>query len=219
MRSTGDGTATYERIRDAAIRRFATDGLTASLRAIAAEAEVSAPLILHYFTSRDGLIEACTEHVLAETTSAKSSVLKPFGGSESLLDQGDRIAEYASIIGYVIRLLQAGSARRDQLIDRFSENAQRYIAEAEADGVIKPSRDPVARARYLSAQSLGLLMLTVIEADGTIDIDRLPERLEELYASVTGAILEIFTHGLLTDSTLLDAYTSATADREHKDTT
>lgn len=225
MRSTSDGAATYERIRDAAIRRFAADGLTASLRAIAADADVSAPLILHYFTSRDGLLEACTQHVLAETTSAKSSVLTPLGGSESLLDQGERVGEYASIIGYVIRLLQAGGAQRDQIIDRLSEITQKYLAEAEITGVVKPSRDPAARARYLAVQSMGILMLTMIDADGVIDIDQLPERLEDVYSSIAGPSLELYTYGLLTNSTLLDAYTAATsdttppADRTRKDTT
>ena len=59
--------STKARIRDAAIRRFAADGLGASLRAVAADAEVSPGLIMHHFGSRAGLRAACDEYVLAET--------------------------------------------------------------------------------------------------------------------------------------------------------
>jgi AcrR family transcriptional regulator len=46
------------RIRDAAIRRFGSDGFGASVRAIAADAAVSPGLVMHHFGSKEGLVEA-----------------------------------------------------------------------------------------------------------------------------------------------------------------
>src|SRR5690606_9610340 len=63
------------RIRDAAVRRFAIDGLAAPLRAIAADADVSPALILHHFGSREGLRAACDEYVIEEIFAADQELL------------------------------------------------------------------------------------------------------------------------------------------------
>src|SRR5690606_37917648 len=70
-----DELAARARILQAAIRRFAADGMSAPLRAIAADAGVSAGLIIHHFGSADRLREACDEHVLAVTRHNKESVV------------------------------------------------------------------------------------------------------------------------------------------------
>ncbi|HEX5969203.1 MAG TPA: TetR family transcriptional regulator, partial [Intrasporangium sp.] len=57
---------TRARIREAAIRRFAADGMEAPLRAIAADVGASPALILHHFGSRAGLRGACDQWVLAQ---------------------------------------------------------------------------------------------------------------------------------------------------------
>ena len=64
-RSVADADKTARaRIRDAAIRRFARDGVAAtSLKAIAADAGVSPPLVVHHFGSKAGLREAVAERM------------------------------------------------------------------------------------------------------------------------------------------------------------
>ena len=62
-RATDDLTA-RARIRDSAFRLIATEGARgATLRAIAKEAGVSSPLVLHHFGSKQGVIEAVEEWV------------------------------------------------------------------------------------------------------------------------------------------------------------
>lgn len=56
------GLTARARIRDAALARFGTDGVAGtSVRAVAADAGVSAALVLHHFDSKEGLRQACDE--------------------------------------------------------------------------------------------------------------------------------------------------------------
>ncbi|ATG51913.1 hypothetical protein CFK38_10590 [Brachybacterium vulturis] len=52
-------TSADERILRAAPQRFAADGLSASLRAVASGARVSAGLLIHHYGSREQLLAAC----------------------------------------------------------------------------------------------------------------------------------------------------------------
>ena len=62
---------TAERIRDAAILRYGRDGFSVGLRAVAADAGVTAGLVVHHFGSKDGLRKACDAYVLGVIRSAK----------------------------------------------------------------------------------------------------------------------------------------------------
>ena len=64
-----------ERILQAAMRRFAVDGLGAPLRAVAQDAGVSAGLIIHHFGSREKLLEACDRRVLEVTVEQKRTYI------------------------------------------------------------------------------------------------------------------------------------------------
>src|SRR5690606_12209361 len=81
---------TRARIRDAAIARFARDGFGASLRTIAADAGVSAGLVVHHFGSKDGLRAACDTYVFEAVRDAKTEAVSPENpdaGPMSLLAQ------------------------------------------------------------------------------------------------------------------------------------
>jgi hypothetical protein len=74
-----------------------------------------------------------------------------------------------------------------------------------------PSRDEAARARYLTVQSFGALLLDVTLHP--------PEDPTDLVAMLHGYLdrmglptVELYTQGLLTDSTMLDAYLQFTGD-------
>lgn len=203
--------STADRILGAAIRRFAEDGLDAPLRAIAADAGVSAPLILHHFGSRAGLREACDARVAAMTKESKSSVLDPMTGVASFTDQASRVGGYAEIIGYVIRQLQAGDDSRARLVDGLSATTQEYLEAGVAMGTVRPSRFPAERARVLVESSLGALLLGLPTADGRIDLERLPDQLDAHYRRIAGPFLELYTQGLLTGPELLEAHLASGA--------
>src|SRR5690625_7898495 len=77
-----------ERILQAALRRFAVDGLSAPLRRVAADAGVSAGLIIHHYGSREKLLAACDARVLEITRREKSEVMQ--GGAAEMLRSEER---------------------------------------------------------------------------------------------------------------------------------
>lgn len=207
MRSTED--STRDRILRAALARFARDGLGAPLRTIASDAGVSAPLVLHHFGSRAGLRQACDAEIADVARNNKSSVLNPFTAVSTVLDQGERVGQYAVEIGYVLRLLQAGDAASADFVRRLCADAEEYLAVGVAHGTVRPSREPVERARLLTRMALGSLLLELPGRDEPMELDQLPAWLEAYYARMVVPLLELYTEGLLTDSTLLDAVLAA----------
>ncbi|GAA4288239.1 TetR/AcrR family transcriptional regulator [Georgenia daeguensis] len=202
---------TRARTRDAAVRRFAADGMAAPLRAIASDAGVSAGLILHHFGSRAGLRQACDEHVLAEIRRNKATVLGAAGGPGAFLVQLAQVEGYAPLVGYVLRCLQGGGPESARFVDHLVEDAVGYLREAEEAGTVRPSRDPEARARLLAEQALGALLLQLPARQDHLDLDELPAWLRAYSERIVLPLLELYTEPLLADSTLLDAYLSARA--------
>lgn len=208
--STSDLTS-RARIRDAAVLRFARSGFDASVRVIAADAGVSAGLVLHHFGSKEKLRAACDEHVLAWIAESKRKNMGKAtrGGLLEVLAEAD---ELAPLLSYVLRSLQAGGAVGRAFVDHMIQDAEEYTAEAVADGIVKPSRDESARVRYLVYSSLGALLLSVTMNP--------PEDPEDVNAAVRAfmadlylPMLELFTDGFLTTSRMLDDYLQYVADR------
>lgn len=196
-----------ERILQAALRRFAVDGLSAPLRKVAEDAAVSAGLIIHHYGSRALLLEACDQRALEITRREKSDVVA--GGSGQLLAQLAQAEQYAPVVGYVLRRLQAGGPLAIQLVDDFATNAVSYLADGERAGTINPSRDPQGRAEVLTEMALGALLLQLPAQRDQLDLDELPAWLREYTERIIGPLLEIYTIPLLTDHSMLDAYLAA----------
>ena len=194
------------RILQAAVHRFAVEGMSAPLRAVAADAGVSAGLIIHHFGSRDGLREACDAYVLAETRAVKSRVVGSAGGADALLVQLAQVEEYAPLVGYVLRRLQTGGPLAAQLVDGFVADAVEYLRQGEEAGTVRPSRDPEARARFLTEQALGALLLQLPAQQDRLDLTGLPTWLRSYSERIVLPALEVYTEPLLTDRALLDTY-------------
>ncbi|NUL47049.1 TetR/AcrR family transcriptional regulator [Cellulosimicrobium funkei] len=209
MRSASSEQTTKARIRDAAILRFAQDGLEASVRSIAADVGVSAGLILHHFGSRAGLRQACDEHVQAAIRDSKSEVMAPVGAPAALLAQLAQLEGYAALVGYVLRCLQAGGELTTGLVEGMVADAVEYLEEGVTVGTISPSRDEAARARLLTDFALGSLLLNLPAGREPIDLDELPGWFAAYSERILLPTLELFTEPLLTDSSLLDAYLGA----------
>ncbi|ADG76420.1 transcriptional regulator, TetR family [Cellulomonas flavigena DSM 20109] len=207
MRSTSPGVGdltTRARIRDAAVARYAREGFGAPLRAVAEDAGVSAALIVHHFGSKDGLRQVCDAYVLATIRESKERAIAS-GTTQEVLLQLASLDEYAPLVGYALRSLQAGGAMARDFVEHFVADAEVYLAEAVATGQMRPSRDEKARARYLTVQGLGTLLL-----DMTLNV---PDDPTDVLAMLHGyrdrmmlPAVELFTHGLMTDNTMLDAY-------------
>jgi AcrR family transcriptional regulator len=197
--------ATMERIREAAVARFARDGFRAGLRAIAADAGVTAGLIVHHFGSKDGLRRACDEQVLAVMRQEKAKALTD-GTGAALLAQMAEVERYAPMVRYLLRSLQAGGELAATLIEHMIADAEEYLQAGEAAGVVRPSRDRAARTRYLAYQATGSMVLwfTLHGADAA------PAEFAALFRRYIDDLalpaLELLTEGLLVDRSMLDEY-------------
>ncbi len=207
MRSTsgvpeGDLTA-RARIRDAAIARFAADGFGASLRVIAADADVSHGLVLHHFESKAGLRAVCDEQVLRTVREAKTATMVT-ATPGFLLAQMAAVEEYATVAGYLVWALQSGGDLAAAFLDRMIDDAQDYLAQATEAGRVRKSRDPAARARFLAYTGLGALLVYLrLHAPPGSDLgDVLRAYTEEIALPA----LELYSEGLFTTPDLLEDY-------------
>lgn len=196
---------TRARIRDAAVARYARDGFDVPLRVVAEDAGVSAPLILHHFGSKAALRAACDAHVLDVVRRAKEQALDRTTGTQDMLLQLASIDRYAPLVGYALRCMQAGGEPARAFVDHFVADAEVYLADAVAAGVVRPSRDEKARARYLTVQGLGALLLE-LTLHPPVDPGDLVGVLHRHRDRMMLPAVEIFTHGLMTDDRMLDAY-------------
>ncbi|UFU07412.1 TetR/AcrR family transcriptional regulator [Ruania halotolerans] len=194
--------STPERIRAAAVRRFGVDGFGVGLREIASDAGVSAALVIRHYGSKDGLRRACDEHVRAVVHEAKSASVAA-GDTRTLLEQFAHMEQYAPILGYILTSLIDGGPLARDLVEHMISDAVEYLAEGERTGMIRPSRDPEARARYLTYSGLGAMLLQIqLGRERQVDPGAM---MREFMASSMLPTLEVYTHGLFTDSRVLDA--------------
>jgi AcrR family transcriptional regulator len=191
------------RIRDAAIRRFGAAGFDVPVRAVAAEAGVSPGLVIHHFGSKEKLREVCDDHVLRVIREAETDAFTQRAPAD-WLHQLAALDEFAPLVGYLVHALLAGGELAATLMQRMTEDAVEYLAAAVAAGTIKPSRDPAARAAWLVDVGIGAV-LSFVRRHPPVDGDYRSTLRAYAEAAALPA-LELYTEGLLTDSTLLDAY-------------
>ena len=114
-------TSTIERIRNAALKSFATYGTSAtSLRTVAAAAGVSVGLVQHHFGTKAGLVKAVDDRVLGLVIAAIAPPLAE-PPSDSIAEMGSRVtrmvAEQPDIVDYLGRALIDGSPLGSTIFD------------------------------------------------------------------------------------------------------
>ncbi|MGI5499310.1 TetR family transcriptional regulator [Lentzea sp. CA-135723] len=179
------------RIRDAALARFGADGIAGtSVRAIAGDAGVSAALVLHHFGSKEGLRQACDEHVLAAMKS----------GDEA--DLGELLSAATPARRYLARALLDGSESASALFDEIVTRTEAWLAAGETEGWVRPAADE--RARAVTYVSWMLAPLLLGDHVGRL----LGGDPAETATAVRGARagLEMLTHGLFADDRWLSAF-------------
>jgi len=207
MRSVDDLTATA-RIRDAAIEQFGQHGFDVGLRAIAKGAGVSAALVIHHFGSKDGLRRACDEFIAESVRTSKSESLQN-SDPASWFAQMAEIESFAPMMAYLVRSMQTGGDLAKSLWRTMIDNAEQYMEEGVRAGTIKPSRDPKARAKYLAMTGGGGFMLYIQMHDTPTDLRAV---LHDYAQDMVLPALEVYTHGLMTDSTMYDAFKAQQAE-------
>jgi AcrR family transcriptional regulator len=201
MRSADDLTAAA-RIRDAAIEQFGEHGFGVGLRSIAKAAGVSAALVIHHFDSKDGLRKACDNYVADAIRSTKSEAMQ---SSEpgTWFAQLAEIESYAPMMAYLVRAMQSGGELAKMLSRRMIDDAEGYLEEGVRAGTLKPSRDPRARAKYLAIIGAGGFLMYLQMHDTPTDLRAV---LRDYARDMLLPSLEVYTEGLMVDTTMYDAF-------------
>jgi AcrR family transcriptional regulator len=201
MRSADDLTAAA-RIRDAAIEQFGEHGFGVGLRSIAEVAGVSAALVIHHFGSKDGLRKACDDYVAEEIRSDKSEAMRAKEPG-TWFAQLAEIESYAPMMAYLVRSMQSGGELAKMLWRRMIDDAETYLEEGVRTGTLKPSRDPRSRARYLAITGGGGFLMYLQMHDTQEDLRAV---LRDYARDMLLPALEVYTEGLMADSTMYDAF-------------
>jgi AcrR family transcriptional regulator len=193
------------RIRDAAIEQFGGRGFDVGLRAIAEAAGVSAALVIHHFGSKEGLRRACDDYIAEEIRSGKSEAMRSTDPATWFAQMAE-IESYAPLMAYLVRSMQTGGELAKALWQKMIDDAEAYLDDGVRTGLLKPSRDPRARAKYLSMTGGGGFLLYLQLHENPTDLRAV---LRDYAREMTLPALEIYTDGLMADRTMYDAFMAA----------
>ena len=193
------------RIRDAAIARFGAHGYDGTtVRDIARDAGVSPALVIHHFGSKEGLRLACDEWLIAELIE-KKGMASGTAIAESIQGWLDDPEQFHTFIDYFATMLAGGGEGGNRLFDRLLHETAAMLEHGVESGAMHPSSDPEMRAIMITIQGLAPLLLRAQLAR----VLGAPFGSSAATRRMTLPTLELATHGLYTDSTVLDAARAA----------
>jgi AcrR family transcriptional regulator len=183
-----------ERIRDAALKSFATQGSAGtSLRAVAAAAGVSLGLVQHHFATKAGLIKAVDDYVLATVI---THITKPVPDttSDSVAEIGDRVTgmilEQPDIVDYVGRALVDGRPVGYMIFDALLNSGTARWNQRGERGETRPDLDLTWAAVNSLVLALGTFILRGHIERNLPEPLTSPAQLQRWHASVTMLLRE-----------------------------
>lgn len=173
------------------------------MREISARAGVSPGLIRHHFGTKDALRAECDAEVLRRYRDLKVEGIR-MSPTETMAMLAE-LDDFAPMFVYILRSVRDGGEAGREFVEGMIAEAIDFSEDAVREGVIKPSRDPAARARYLVTSALGglLVQLTLMP---DLDLSDMPQAIHRLTESIMLPTLELFTEGVLVDRSVLDEY-------------
>ena len=196
------GLTLQDRLRDGAIDHFGRFGFEQSLVELSFALDVDVSTLSDLFGSANGLRAACDAYVLSALRIAKTQALScrdPSTGFAQLA----QIESFAPVVSYLMRSLDAGDELGHTLMRELIDDAETYLETAVADGTVKPSRDPRARARFLAMFGGGGFLLYLHLHDTPLDMRAV---LRDYARDMILPALELYTHGLMADDTMYEAF-------------
>ncbi len=163
---------------------------------------MSAALVIHHFGSKEGLRKACDNYVAEEIRSEKLTAMQS-NDPATWLGQLAQVESYAPLMAYLVRSMQSGGELAMMLWQQMIDNAEEYLAEGVRAGTIKASRDPKARAKFLAITGAGGFLLYLQMHQTPTDLRAV---LRDYARDMLLPSLEIYTEGLMADSTMYDAF-------------
>ncbi|MFV2103547.1 hypothetical protein [Micromonospora sp. LOL_024] len=128
------------------------------------------------------------------------------GTAAMLLAQMAEVEQYAPMVQYLLRSMQAGGALALKLVEHMITDAEAYLSAGEAAGVVRPSRDRAARTRYLAYQATGSMLLWFTLHGADAPAEEFAALFRRYIEELALPALELFTEGLLVDRSMLDEY-------------
>lgn len=184
------------RIVAAAFNRFARQGFASTtVRQIAADAGVSAALVLHHFGSKDGVRRECDRRVI--------EFVREKGRNAAGTAIDDAFARYGT---YAARTIADDPDESRELFDALLQSARETVEAETGAGRMRRSSDPDAQAVALLV--LGLAPFTFAQNIGRWAGAGPDEGMSRLAVPIA----EIYTHGLVAHDGLLDAVRANAAD-------
>ncbi len=163
MGSALDDRTASARIRDVAMERFAERGpAEVTVREIAEAAGVSPALVMHHYSSKEGLREAVDERVVAfvDELIAELADRAATAPSDSLGELfAERMEREPALAAYLGRLLVDSGPAGDALFGRLFESTRAGLDHLRAAGAVRPSRDDAVLAAFLLVNDLALVLL------------------------------------------------------------
>lgn len=180
------------------MRLFADRGVAGvTVRAIAAEAGVSASLVIHHYRTKDRLKAAVDERVSAAVAELLTEVLDTPGGALTSASMAAviaaRFASEPALPGYLRRLLIDGGAPADALFRRLYDASADAMAVLSRAGMVRPAADETARLVFLLVNDMAMLILRE-QIAGILGADPLTA---DGMARWSDAVLDVYTRGLL----------------------
>jgi hypothetical protein len=133
---------------------------------------------------------------------AKSEALQS-ASPATWFSQLAQIESFAPIMAYLVQSMRSGGDLGRTLTRRLIANAEQYLGDSVRAGIIKPSSDPKARAKFLALAGGGGFLLYLHMHDNPDDMAAV---LRDYGKEMILPALEIYTHGLMTDATMYDAF-------------
>ena len=161
--------ATRERLIDAAIARFAAEGLGARFDAVAADAGVTKGALYHHFGSKEGLVEAVYKDAIRRHADQVVAASSAGTGRErlfALIDESARLySSRTSFYRLLTALHHAAATSRPELAEiarRVQRRQRDYMVElvraGQRDGSIRADRDAEAVGLTVNAALEGFLV-------------------------------------------------------------
>ncbi|HTN57498.1 MAG TPA: TetR family transcriptional regulator, partial [Protaetiibacter sp.] len=199
-----DLTATA-RIRDAAVRLFGERGYDrTSVRDIATAAGVSPALVIHHFGSKGALRAECDRWMLAQLGEKRTDALGAQAGATIQRWLADP-EQFRPLVDYLAVMLTDDGEHGRRVFDMLLAETRAMLDASVADGTMRPSSDPEARALLVTLHGIAPVILRG-HLERALGGDILSSA---VLARLTLPSLELYTDGLYTDSTLLDAARAA----------
>jgi AcrR family transcriptional regulator len=157
------------RIRNAALQRFAEDGVAAtSIRDVAKQAGVSPGLVQHYFANKAALVEAINGHVVALATDLFGDLSESGSPIEAQRELGDRVTEFVrehpTAVRYVARSAADGDEAALEIFDAFVAIAREQWQRLADHDLLRPDAD----LTWTSLHAVVLILGTVL-LEGAVD--------------------------------------------------